>query len=125
MSREQGKGEILIVDDDPAIRELLREIVELEGYGVEVAEQGEQALAVLEHYHPQLILLDMRMPVMDGWTFARRLREAGDTTPIVVMTAAQDAKAWATEIQADGVLSKPFDLADLLTITAVHCTKVA
>jgi CheY-like chemotaxis protein len=117
-------GEVLIVDDDEAIRAVLQDAIEFGGYRVEVAEDGAQALAVLEHYQPQLILLDMRMPVMDGWTFARRLRDQGNTTPIVVMTATQDAKAWAAEIQAQGVLPKPFDLVEVLAVLAAHCTPV-
>jgi two-component system chemotaxis response regulator CheY len=125
MQEQPYVGEVLIVDDDAAIRAVLREIIEFGGYRVEVAVDGAQALAVLEHYRPQVILLDMRMPVMDGWTFARRLRDQGNTTPIVVMTAAPDAKAWAAEVQAQGVLAKPFDLVEVLAILAEHCATVA
>ena len=57
----------------------------------------------------------MRMPVMDGWGFARALRERGIKLPILVMTAAQDARRWAQEIDAEGYLAKPFDLLDLLS----------
>ena len=54
------------------------------------------------------------MPVMDGWAFAREARARGYQTPIVVMTAAHDAPAWAAEVQADGVVPKPFNLDDLV-----------
>jgi len=56
----------------------------------------------------------MRMPVLDGWGFARELAARGVKVPIVVMTAAQDARRWAEEIGAEGYVAKPFDLTDLL-----------
>jgi two-component system, chemotaxis family, chemotaxis protein CheY len=111
---------ILIVDDDPSIRQVVQEILDLEGYQTAVAEDGAQALSVLMTYPARLILLDMRMPVMDGWTFVRRLRDQGNTTPIVVMTAASDASSWAAEVEAAGVLPKPFELDEILTTVERH-----
>lgn len=105
---------ILIVDDDPAIRETIVEVLVEEGYSVEAATNGAEGLAAVRRSPPALVLLDMRMPVLDGWGFARALEEAGLRLPIIVMTAAQDASRWAHEIQAVGVLPKPFDLDDLL-----------
>ena len=105
---------ILIVDDDPAIRETIVEVLVEEGYSVEAATNGAEGLAAVRRSPPALVLLDMRMPVLDGWGFARALEEAGLRLPIIVMTAAQDASRWAHEIQAVGVLPKPFDLNDLL-----------
>jgi CheY-like chemotaxis protein len=64
------------------------------------------------------VLLDMRMPILDGWDFASALRERGIILPILVMTAAQDARRWAQEIGAAGYVSKPFELLDLLTAVA-------
>ena len=107
-------GPILVVDDDPSILATVSEILEFEGYPVSTASNGAEALAQIERRQPSLILLDMRMPVMDGWGFARRLAEQGVRLPIVVMTAAQDARRWAEEIGAAGFVPKPFDLPDLL-----------
>ncbi|MGH2543047.1 MAG: response regulator, partial [Ardenticatenaceae bacterium] len=67
---------------------------------------------------PALVLLDMRMPVLDGWSFTSILAEQGVDLPIVVMTAAQDARRWAHEIGAAGFLAKPFDLTELLDVVA-------
>jgi CheY-like chemotaxis protein len=106
---------ILVVDDDPAIRTTVSEILELEGYPVATASNGAEALEAVERVTPSLVLLDMRMPVLDGWGFARALRQRGIAMPILVMTAAQSARAWAEEIGAQGYLAKPFDLTDLLT----------
>ena len=106
---------ILVIDDDPAILSTVSEILEFEGYPVETASNGADGLLSVERVQPRLILLDMRMPVMDGWGFARALRDRGIKLPILVMTAAQDARRWAQEIDAEGYLAKPFDLLDLLS----------
>ena len=108
-------GPILVVDDDSAIRCTVAEILNFEGYPVLTASNGAEALAVIESARPALVLLDMRMPVLDGWGFARAIRERGLRVPILVMTAAHSARQWAEEIKADGYLPKPFDLLDLLT----------
>ena len=105
---------ILVVDDDPSILATVCEILEFEGYAVLKAANGAEALQVIERQEPSLILLDMRMPVLDGWGLARRLVERGIRMPIVVMTAAQDARRWAEEIGAAGYVPKPFDLPELL-----------
>ena len=112
---------ILVVDDDPDIREIVTEVLSLEGYPVHAATNGAeglQAIEVLRAKDPEcrpLVLLDMRMPILDGWGVARKMKKRGLQVPIVVMTAARDARAWAAEIGADGCLPKPFELADLLT----------
>jgi len=105
---------ILVVDDDPAIRSTVADILEFEGYTVAQATNGAEGLARLDQVHPRLVLLDMRMPVLDGWDFARILKERGIDLPILVMTAAQDARRWAAEIGAAGYVAKPFDLPALL-----------
>ncbi|HYO49341.1 MAG TPA: response regulator [Chloroflexia bacterium] len=118
MGQGNMAGTILVVDDDPAILSTVADILEFEGYRVEVAANGAEGLRVLERVQPKLVLLDMRMPVLDGWDFARTLRERGIFLPILVMTAAQDARRWAQEIGAAGYVSKPFDLLDLLAAVA-------
>jgi CheY-like chemotaxis protein len=106
--------EVLVVDDDPSILATVSDILQDEGIAVTTATNGQEALRILEQVKPWVVLLDMRMPIMDGWGFARAARERGEEVPILVMTAAQDARRWAAEIQANGFLSKPFDLGDLL-----------
>ncbi|HET7636642.1 MAG TPA: response regulator [Candidatus Limnocylindria bacterium] len=105
---------ILVVDDDEAILHIVADVLRFEGYRVETALDGAQALQVVERSSPRLVLLDMRMPLLDGWGFARVLRERGIHLPILVMTAARDAAGWAAEIGAEGYLAKPFDIAELL-----------
>ena len=108
--------QILVVDDDPAIRTVVAEVLADEGYAIRTASNGEEALRTIDEATPALVLLDMRMPVMDGWGFASALRDRGFDLPILVMTAAQDAAQWAREVGAVGALAKPFDLNDLLDI---------
>jgi two-component system chemotaxis response regulator CheY len=113
-------GLILVVDDDDAIRDTIAEILELEGYPVERAADGLQALEVVERVTPALVLLDMRMPVLDGWGFAQELERRGVSLPIVVITAAQNALEWCREVKARACVPKPFDLDDLLA-TVERC----
>lgn len=108
------EGRVLVVDDEPGIRATVSAMLEIEGYVVDQASNGADALARLAHGLPDLIVLDMRMPVMDGWGFAAELRKRGHEVPIVVMTAARDAGRWAAEISAAATLSKPFRFDDLL-----------
>ncbi|HEU4328875.1 MAG TPA: response regulator [Roseiflexaceae bacterium] len=107
---------ILVIDDDIAILATVSDILADEGYQVYTATNGAEGLAALATIEPNLILLDMRMPVLDGWGFAQQLRERGIAIPIVVMTATQDARRWAQEIGASHVLAKPFDLMDLIAV---------
>ncbi len=104
---------VLVVDDDPNITAALRDSLEYEGYRVTTANNGAEALREVHDDPPALILLDMRMPVMSGWEFAERYRSVGHTAPVIVMTAAANARTWADEIRADAVLPKPFSLDDL------------
>src|SRR4051794_28230764 len=102
-------GTIMVVDDDVAIRTAITFALADQGYQVATAEDGRAALSEICAVRPDLILLDMRMPIMDGWEFARRYRErARRPVPIVVLTAAQDAAGWAAQIDANGYLAKPF-----------------
>ncbi len=114
-------GPILVVDDDRSILMTVHEILDMEGYPVVAVSDGAEALRRAEEVRPSLVLLDMRMPGMNGWEVAQHLRERGIAVPILVMTAAQDARLWAEQIGAAGFLAKPFDLDDLLA--AVACLR--
>lgn len=114
-------GPVLVVDDDPSIRYTVAEFLDMEGYTVQTASNGEEALDQIKQSEPSLVLLDMRMPVLDGWGFVRLLRASGRSLPILVMTAARDASKWADEVDAAGFVAKPFDLLELLdTVERVY-----
>ncbi|HUE76163.1 MAG TPA: response regulator [Chloroflexota bacterium] len=111
----------MIVDDDSSIREFVSMALSFEGYHPITANDGAAALELLETEDPRVILLDMRMPGVDGWAFARRYRaKPGPRAPIIVLTAARDAADFAREIDADGFLPKPFNLDELLTLVGKH-----
>ncbi|HUP27769.1 MAG TPA: response regulator [Chloroflexia bacterium] len=109
---------VLVVEDNPEIRSMVVEMLEFEGYHVAEAPNGAEGLKLLESIRPGLVLLDMRMPVLDGWGFARALKQQEVRPPVVVMTATENARRWAYEVEADGYLAKPFDLKDLLEAVA-------
>jgi two-component system chemotaxis response regulator CheY len=110
---------VLVVDDDESIREFISLALMDTGYCVAAATDGAAALGTIPRFHPDLILLDMRMPVMNGWEFAATYRAApGPHVPIIVLTAARDAAESAAEIQAQAYLAKPFDLDRLLDLIA-------
>ncbi|HEY6201661.1 MAG TPA: response regulator [Candidatus Limnocylindria bacterium] len=105
---------MLVVDDDASILDTVSAILSGEGYDVVSVTSGQEALESVARKQPAVILLDMRMPVMDGWAVARALHAQGINVPIVVMTAAESARRWADEVGAEGYLAKPFGLDELL-----------
>ncbi len=107
---------ILVVEDDAAIRSVLVLTLEMAGYAVVTAQNGAEALTQIAIKRPTLVLLDMHMPQMDGWQFKQALRDRQIDLPIVVMTAAVNAAAYASDIAAAGFLRKPFDIDDLLDL---------
>ncbi|MDX2407223.1 response regulator transcription factor [Streptomyces microflavus] len=112
---EDDPQRILIVDDEPAVREALQRSLAFEGYGTRVAVDGYDALAMAEAYAPDLIVLDIQMPRMDGLTAARRIRATGSTTPILMLTARDTVGDRVTGLDAgaDDYLVKPFELDEL------------
>lgn len=108
---------ILIVDDDAGIRDMIELVLSTEGYEVVTAPHGAAALDAVRRSPPDLILLDIKMPVMSGTEFSDRYRDLpGVRAPIVVLTAAPFAERRATEIGVDAYIGKPFDLAALLSV---------
>src|SRR3954447_15359593 len=106
---------VLVVEDDGALRTVLAEILTWEGYAVATASHGEDALGCFAHgLSPALILTDLLMPVMDGWTLVRELQSRGDLTPILLLGASTELATWAAELGVAGWVQKPFALDDLL-----------
>ncbi|NEB16431.1 response regulator transcription factor [Streptomyces coelicoflavus] len=113
--RDRETQRILIVDDEPAVREALQRSLAFEGYDTEVAADGADALEKAAAYRPDLVVLDIQMPRMDGLTAARRIRSAGDLTPILMLTARDTVGDRVTGLDAgaDDYLVKPFELDEL------------
>jgi CheY-like chemotaxis protein len=110
-----GKGRVLVVDDDASIRDMLDMALAGEGYEVVVAIDGAAALDAARRSPPDVVLLDVKMPNVDGAEFVRRYRaEPGAHAPIVLITATTAAAERAAELGTEGYLGKPFDLETLL-----------
>jgi two-component system response regulator MprA len=107
---------VLVVDDDPAVRASLRRALRLEGYSVGLAGDGAEALAAVDADAPDVIVLDLMMPPPDGLEVCRRLRRAGNRTPILMLTAREAVgnRVEGLDAGADDYVVKPFALAELL-----------
>lgn len=108
--------QILIAEDDRAVRESLVRALRLEGYEVEAVTNGADALVAVAERHPDLLLLDVSMPNVDGLTVTRVLRAEGDRSPILMLTARTGThdRVAGLDAGADDYLAKPFDLDELL-----------
>lgn len=119
-----GGFNVLVVEDDGDLVALMELVLSDAGHRVRTAQDGVAALALVAEEMPGLILLDMRMPGMNGWEFAREFRARyGRAAPIVVVTAAENARARAAEVDADGWLEKPFEIDDVLGLVARHAAR--
>ncbi|EEG25491.1 MAG: response regulator transcription factor [Corynebacterium matruchotii] len=107
---------IVVVDDEQAVRDSLRRSLSFNGYDIAIAEDGEQALDVIEKEQPDLVILDVMMPKMDGLEVCRHLRSHGDDRPILVLTARDGVsdRVAGLDAGADDYLPKPFALEELL-----------
>ena len=106
---------ILIVDDDANICELLRMYLNKDGFDTETAADGEQAIEIARRYNPDLILLDIMMPRLDGWQVCREVRKTSEV-PIIMLTAKGEVfdKILGLELGADDYISKPFDTKEVV-----------
>lgn len=112
---------ILIVEDDVAISDVVSWALEDEGYAVTTAGDGAAAINRVAVETPALIVLDMRMPVMDGAAFATAYHQMpGPHAPIIMLTASRDIHNTAATVHAAGVLAKPFDLHELVALVKLH-----
>ena len=107
---------IVVVDDEQAVRDSLRRSLSFNGYDIAIAEDGEQALDVIEKEQPDLVILDVMMPKMDGLEVCRHLRSHGDDRPFLVLTARDGVsdRVAGLDAGADDYLPKPFALEELL-----------
>ena len=109
------KTKIMVVDDDPNIRELVRLYLEKEGFEVTCAERGDEAVKMFRASPPNLMLLDVMLPGMDGWQVCREVRKISNI-PIIMLTAKDETfdKVLGLELGADDYIVKPFDMKELV-----------
>ena len=110
-----GRGTVLVVEDEPGIREMVSLALEPAGYHVRVAEDGQEGLKLFFSCQPELVLLDIMMPKMDGWKLLERIREVSDV-PVIVLTALgqESNRVRGLRSGADDYLVKPFSLRELV-----------
>jgi two-component system, chemotaxis family, chemotaxis protein CheY len=126
MPRWESKMEaknVLLVDDDADLREMIASKLEGHGLSVTQAANGQEALDKLDGNMPAVIILDMNMPVMDGWEFAKRFYRRSEIAPIIVLTAEKRARQGALEIGTKYSLGKPVDMNRLLSLVEDLTTK--
>ena len=106
---------VLIVEDETTIAELLHLYLEKEGFETAVAGDGGKAVELFRSFHPELVLLDIMLPVMDGWSVLKKIRES-DKTPVIMLTAKgeTDDKVSGLEMGADDYIVKPFEMKEVL-----------
>ena len=113
---------ILLVEDDPAIRRLLVELLAEEGYDVHTAGDGQAGVHAARAFRPDLILMDLMLPVLDGMEATRQLKADPATRdiPVIAISAGPNLRIHASDLPADGVVAKPFDLDTLLAAITVQ-----
>lgn len=113
---------ILLVEDEPAIRSLLVELLLEEGYEVRTVEDGRAGVHAARTSRPDLILMDLMLPVMDGMAATRQIKgdPATREIPIIAISAGTNLRIHASDLPADGIVAKPFDLDSLLASITLH-----
>lgn len=118
--RKSGSGvpgsrtRVLVIDDDDGVCDLLRQSLGEQGFAVATVPHGAAALELVKHHQPAVILVDLRMPIMDGWAFVEQYRRvATPPASILLLTAARDIEENAVRLRADGFIRKPFVLDDV------------
>jgi DNA-binding response OmpR family regulator len=118
------KQHILIVEDDLVIADLIDQILRFEGYAISHVVDGRSAVDFVEEHGPDLVLMDLMLPVMSGLDASRLIKGSSADcvcrTPIVAMSAGMNLRAAAGSLPVDGVLAKPFDIDELLATVSVH-----
>ena len=112
---------VLVVDDQEAIRDTLQTALDDEGFTVECAANGREALDILERWKPCVILLDLMMPVMDGWAFRAEQMRSGSTVPIVLLSAAGELGRHREALGAAAIIPKPFDIDHVISAIEGVC----
>lgn len=110
------REKIVVIDDDAKITSMLKRSLAFEGYAVATASNGQEGLKLLLQEEPNLVVLDVMMPQLDGWEVCRRIRESGSEVPILMLTAKDEVadRVKGLDLGADDYLVKPFALEELL-----------
>jgi len=113
---------ILVIEDDPGIQLSVKDELESEGYAVSTADDGERGMELVRTEHPDLVILDVMLPLVDGYEVCRTLRAAGISTPIIMLTVKDKEvdRVLGLELGADDYVTKPFSLRELVARVKAH-----
>jgi CheY-like chemotaxis protein len=118
-------GLVLVIEDHDDTRHMVEEYLTWEGVRVVAAENGLTGLAALQQHRPCVVLLDLTMPVMDGWQFRNEQQRLDDAalagTPVIVLSALPDAAQHAETLRADAVIPKPIDFDRMIDVVRTYC----
>jgi two-component system chemotaxis response regulator CheY len=122
MSQTQATKNILIVDDDLYLCEIIADVLEAEGHATRTASNGLEALERVREEKPDLLLLDLMMPVMSGWELAAAIRSSPEWSniPMIIITADYHIERKQEETGARAVITKPFDIDQLVSVVAAQ-----
>ena len=110
-----SRPRVLVIDDDDDVCEVLREALTDEGFAVATVPHGAAALELVTHHQPAVIILDLRMPIMDGWSFAEQYRRiAKPPASVILLSAIRDLEESASRIGAAAWIAKPFELDEVV-----------
>ncbi len=110
-----SRPRVLVIDDDDDVCEVLREALTDEGYAVATVPHGAAALELVKHHQPAVIILDLRMPIMDGWSFAEQYRRLAEpAASLILLSALKDLEESSKRIGASAFIRKPFELDDVV-----------
>ena len=119
MKRNGKLRKVLVIDDDDDLADVVRQVLRDAGYSVATVRHGAAALELTKHVAPDLILVDLSMPIMDGWSFVSQYRRmATQSARIVLLTGNPSAAEIARTLEADGYITKPFAMDDLVATVA-------
>lgn len=106
-----SRPRVLVIDDDDTVCEILREALTEDGYAVATVPHGAAALELIRHHQPAVILLDLRMPIMDGWSFAEQYKRiSAPPASLILLSALKDIEESAKRLGAVAFIRKPFEL---------------
>ena len=117
--QKKGPGRVLVIEDDEHLREVMETLISIEGCEPRSAADGTEALEIIRTWQPDLILLDLYMPGMDGREFLRTYRQTTENqAPVILLTGRPEAEGFMAELGVAGSLPKPFDVTALLDLVA-------
>jgi DNA-binding NtrC family response regulator len=118
------KGRVLVVDDDPMIRDAVTEVLAFGGYSVATAGSADEALQAVEHDRPGLVLVDAHLPTGRGGSWLREMRQRRPGLSVLMMAGEAEARQWSSQAGISGIVARPFGVSELCRAVERWCAAV-